>query len=447
MYQTEIETGEEFAPVLKSNKSHMNLILDALDNDCHTLSKIRKHTNLTDAEITLELGILDGIETQHRPGPPVSTWWRKNTVPKGRIYIGAGGKVEVLEETPARDFTKEKEEKNAQIQQAIENFKKMVAEQAPIKPLVVKEKVQVLPEFKPVMISHPANESYCNLPLTVLRQHSENPREYVEVYDDCFIELTDSIREKGILEPLIVSLNPDKLTYRIIAGHRRFKAAEAAGLKEVPCIIKNFASIEEEIEIMLIENMQRQGLNYTQEARAFAKLLKNNDVHAVARRTGKTQSYIKQSQLFLKLSPEIQLLIDREELPLGTGLALAGLQFDQQKKLLPRVGKMTVKKVEELVKNVKSSIDQRPAKPYGFTPMKKERVTTDEEKFTRSGSIKSLEALNGVYFSPYVLQKAFDDICLDSCMEQKDQSICHSCPVPRFVESIVRRVKRGDNEK
>lgn len=468
--------GDGYTPVLKSDPVARDLILEVIDRekkDCHTIRQIReavglssKNPNgLSDDAIHFELQVLQGIEIYHRPGPPVITYWKKGQQPPEdcKVYIGTGGKVEIIAPGEKKDFQAEIARKNAEIlKNAKENQLKTPVSLPPgttqkisqildLPPHLKHEKeIAVIKELKDekLDLSESDLDSLLQnldrlevklIPISLLRYHPHNPREYVDIYEEDFIDLTNSIREKGVQEPLLIVLNDDRKTYRVVAGHRRWKGAEAAGLTTVPCLVKKYPSLEYEIEVMYIENEQRKGLTYTQQAKTFQKLLKSNDVHALARRTGKKQSFINDLLKLLKLAPEIQMMVDRGELQLGTGKALAALPFETQKKLIPRVARLRVSEAEILVKQTKETLGIKKYKPLAKT---RERVTTDEEKFTRSGALKSLENIGGTFFSPYILQKAFDDVCLDSCLEQKDQSICHSCPVPRFIASLVRRVNQ-----
>lgn len=460
--------GDEYAPVLMSDPKAKDLILKAIDcekSNCHTLREIKaevgwteeRPNGLTDEVILFELQVLKGIEVYHRPGPPVTTYWKLDQKPQDdwKVYIGIGGKVEFIKPGEKKDFSAEIEKRNRQILEAAAKQRQLLSNnranlhQPSSKniPSAQKNIAQKPGELEKIQLSNSEVDQLINkvdrieiveINNDLLRYNQHNPREFVDEYEDEFIELTDSIREKGVQEPLLVVLNPDG-TYRIVAGHRRWRAAIAAGLTTVPCIIKKYPSLEYEIEVMLIENEQRKGLTYTQLAKTYQKLLKTNDVHALARRTGKKQTFIQDLLKLLKLAPEIQLMVDRGELQMGTAKALSVLDFPNQKKLIPRVSRLRVNEAQDLIKKVKDSLGIQKYKPILKT---RQRVTTDKEKFTRSGAIKSLDSLGGTFFSPYILQKSFDDVCLDSCMEQKDESICHSCPVPRFIEAAIRRVNK-----
>ena len=106
----------------------------------------------------------------------------------------------------------------------------------------------------------------------------EQPRKHFE--EDALLELADSIKQFGVLQPLIVQKRKDY--YEIIAGERRWRAAKLAGVKEVPVIVKNYTD-QEILEISLIENIQRENLNPIEEAMAYKKLLNEFNLHTIIR--------------------------------------------------------------------------------------------------------------------------------------------------------------------
>ena len=106
--------------------------------------------------------------------------------------------------------------------------------------------------------------------ISEVEPNREQPRKYFD--EDALLELADSIRQFGILQPLLVKKKEDY--YEIIAGERRWRAAKLAGIKEVPVIIKEFTD-QEVVEISLIENIQRENLNPIEEAQAYRRLMKS----------------------------------------------------------------------------------------------------------------------------------------------------------------------------
>ncbi len=177
--------------------------------------------------------------------------------------------------------------------------------------------------------------------------------------EDSLQELADSIKQHGIIEPLIVQ-KKDK-GYEIIAGERRWRAARIAGLKEIPVIVKEY-SPQEIFEIALIENIQREDLNPIEEAIAYKKLieefqLKQDDV---ADRVGKSRVTVTNSMRLLKLDERVQQMLIDDMLSGGHARALLSLNDnEQQYQTAVKVfdEKLSVRETEKLVKKL---LEQQP---------------------------------------------------------------------------------------
>ena len=147
--------------------------------------------------------------------------------------------------------------------------------------------------------------------------------------EDALDELADSIRQVGIIQPLIVKKKDDH--YEIIAGERRWRAAKMAGLKEVPVIIREYSE-QEQMEIALIENIQREDLNPIEEALAYQKLsemfhVKHEDI---AERVGKSRTAVTNSMRLLKLDPKVQEMLSQGLISSGHARALLALENGDQ---------------------------------------------------------------------------------------------------------------------
>ncbi|MEO0294715.1 MAG: ParB/RepB/Spo0J family partition protein [candidate division WOR-3 bacterium] len=142
-------------------------------------------------------------------------------------------------------------------------------------------------------------------------------------------ELVESIKEKGIIEPVIV--RPIKEGYEIIAGHRRFLAAKEIGLMEIPCIVKEVSDTEA-AEISIIENIQRENLNPIEEAIAIKRLIDEfNLTHEeVAKKIGKSRVYVTNLLRLLKLPSEIKEKIEKGELSEGHARVLLSLKDEEE---------------------------------------------------------------------------------------------------------------------
>ncbi len=147
--------------------------------------------------------------------------------------------------------------------------------------------------------------------------------------DDAIKDLAVSIKEKGVLQPLIVSRNGDG-SFSIIAGERRWRAAHVAGLKKIPALIKNVSS-QDAIEIALIENIQREELNPLETAEAFQRLLKEFSItqEELSQKVGKDRATIANYLRILKLPDEIKTLINSESISVGHAKALLVLESKQ----------------------------------------------------------------------------------------------------------------------
>lgn len=180
--------------------------------------------------------------------------------------------------------------------------------------------------------------------------------------EDSLLELSDSIRQFGVLQPLIVQ---DKEGYyEIIAGERRWRAAKMAKLKEIPVIIKNFSE-QEVVEISLIENIQREDLNPIEEALAFKRLLE--DFHLkqdeVAERVSKSRTAVTNSMRLLKLSEKVQQMVIDDMLTTGHARALLGIddpdkQYSMAQEIFDK--KLSVRETEKLVKKIQTEKNVAP---------------------------------------------------------------------------------------
>lgn len=172
---------------------------------------------------------------------------------------------------------------------------------------------------------------------------------------DEMIELTTSIKEYGIIEPLIVRINnQDK--FELIAGERRLRAAQMAGLTEVPVILKDYDD-KKTAQIALIENLQRSNLNAIEEAHAYKSLTEKFSMTQgeVARKVGKSRSHIANFMRLLKLTKPIQELISIGKLNMGQAkplLAIEDEKLQQKAANLVIEKELSARKTEELVKKI-----------------------------------------------------------------------------------------------
>ena len=188
--------------------------------------------------------------------------------------------------------------------------------------------------------------------ITKVEPNREQPRKNFD--EDALQELADSIKQYGIVEPLIVQ--DRKTHYEIIAGERRWRAAKLAGLKEVPVIVRNYTE-QEIVEISLIENIQREDLNPIEEAQAYKRLLTEFHLKQdeVAERVSKSRTAVTNSTRLLKLCDEVQQMIIDDMITTGHARALISIEDpEQQYTIAQKVfdEKLNVRDVEKLVKNL-----------------------------------------------------------------------------------------------
>ena len=199
--------------------------------------------------------------------------------------------------------------------------------------------------------------------------------------EDALLELSDSIKQFGVLQPLLVRKRKDY--YEIIAGERRWRAAKLAGVKEVPVIEKEYTD-QEILEICLIENIQRENLNPIEEAIAFKRLLEefNLKQDEVAERVSKSRTAVTNSMRLLKLSDKVQQMIIDDMISTGHARALLAiddpeLQYTLANKIFDE--KLSVRETEKLVKEIKN-----PKKPKEKKPVANSFIYQDLEEKMKS---------------------------------------------------------------
>jgi ParB family chromosome partitioning protein len=169
---------------------------------------------------------------------------------------------------------------------------------------------------------------YCQLPVIQLTRGSYQPRRHFD--PEQLEELAQSIRSHGIVQPIVVRpISHEK--YEIVAGERRWRAAQLAGIETIPCLVKSYSD-EQTAEIATLENVNRVDLNPIEEAQAYQRLIQEfGYIHEeIAAAVGKVRSKITNSLRLLKLEPQIQQWLMDNQLSEGHGKVLAGLPPRQQ---------------------------------------------------------------------------------------------------------------------
>jgi len=206
------------------------------------------------------------------------------------------------------------------------------------------------------------SKNYFICPIEKIRPNRNQPRKHFSV--EKLEELAASIREQGIIQPLVVTRKDDG--YEIIAGERRWRAAQKAGLHEIPVVIRE-ATPDSVMELALIENIQRQDLNAIEEAHAYRSLVEHFSISQedVARRVGKNRTTVTNALRLLKLPEDIQRDIVEERLSMGHARALLPLENGEligkaRHEILHR--QLSVRATEELVRRLKINPHSTPAK-------------------------------------------------------------------------------------
>ena len=196
--------------------------------------------------------------------------------------------------------------------------------------------------------------------ISMIEPNREQPRKKFD--EDALQELSESIKQYGILQPLLVSDKKDY--YEIVAGERRWRAAKMAGLKEVPVVVKEF-STQEIVEISLIENIQIEDLNPVEEAMAYKRLI--DEFHLkqdeIAERVSKSRTAVTNSMRLLKLDSRVQQMMVDEMISAGHARAILAIsdpeqQYNAAMKVFDE--KLSVRETEKLVKSILTPTKKKP---------------------------------------------------------------------------------------
>ncbi len=212
--------------------------------------------------------------------------------------------------------------------------------------------------------------------------------------EDALQELADSIKQFGLLQPILVQ--DRKEYYEIIAGERRWRAAKLAGLREIPVIVRNYTD-QEIVEISLIENIQREDLNPIEEALAYRRLLEEFHLKQdeVAERVSKSRTAVTNSMRLLKLCDNVQQMIIDDMLSTGHARALIPIEDEEmQLQLAQRIfdEKLSVREVEKIVKGILKPETDKPKKeetPQSIQYIYQNIENQLKEKFSRKVEITS----------------------------------------------------------
>ena len=256
-----------------------------------------------------------------------------------------------------------------------------------------------------------ANE--VNILISLIDRNQNQPR---KIFDDKSLqELADSIKEYGIIQPLIVTKRGDR--YLIVAGERRFRAAKIAGLKEVPVIVKDMTD-QEIREVALVENLQRENLNPIESARAIQELISKHNLtqEQIADKIGKSRPLIANTLRLLTLCPQVIKMVESGKLSAGHARTLIVIENPEIQLQIAELAVKANLSVRELEKYVKEILNPKPVKQKKEIEQSlelKEFAKKMQDKFKTKITIIGNDKKGKIvinYFSASELQKIYDEI-------------------------------------
>lgn len=250
-----------------------------------------------------------------------------------------------------------------------------------------------------------------HLPVDLLQRSAYQPRRNFD--QDALRELADSIRAQGIVQPVVVRPLTDSGKYEIIAGERRWRAAQLVGLHEIPAVVRELNE-QSAMCLALIENIQRQDLNPLEEARAISRLMQDFDMthEGVAEAVGRSRSTVTNLMRLLDLHDKVKPLLESGDLEMGHARTLLSLPADRQPEVAGMVVKrgLSVRKTEALVRQL---LNASPAKnrPKKRSDPNIERLESDlSERLGSSVRIKHGRAGKGMVQISYSSLDELDGI-------------------------------------
>jgi len=229
---------------------------------------------------------------------------------------------------------------------------------------------ELLAGSKPAMVAsgeeaaESGQDTLKNLPVDLMQRGRYQPR--VDMHPETLQELADSIKAQGVVQPIVVRPIGDK-RYEIIAGERRWRASQMAGLQEVPCVVRDVPD-QAAMAMALIENIQRENLNPMEEARALQRLIQEFELthQQTAEAVGRSRAAVSNLLRLLDLEEEVRTLVEHGDLEMGHARALLALQGEAQGEAARHVVAqgLSVRETERLVKRQQEqSKGGKPARP------------------------------------------------------------------------------------
>ena len=203
-------------------------------------------------------------------------------------------------------------------------------------------------------VTEPVSNGLAEIPVEWIQPGKYQPRRIID--DEALQELAASIRAQGVMQPIVLrSVGENR--YEIIAGERRWRATQLAGLDKIPCVIKE-VNDEAAVAMSLIENIQREDLNPMEEALALQRLIEEFDLthQQVAEAVGKSRAAVSNFLRLINLAPEVTQMLVHGDIEMGHARALLSLTNDQQGKLAREIASsgLNVRQAEALVRKLAS---------------------------------------------------------------------------------------------
>tara|TARA_B110000037_G_scaffold20515_2_gene22128 strand:+ start:1108 stop:1977 length:870 start_codon:yes stop_codon:yes gene_type:complete len=203
-------------------------------------------------------------------------------------------------------------------------------------------------------VTEPVSNGLAEIPVEWIQPGKYQPRRIID--DEALQELAASIRAQGVMQPIVLrSVGENR--YEIIAGERRWRATQLAGLDKIPCVIKE-VNDEAAVAMSLIENIQREDLNPMEEALALQRLIEEFDLthQQVAEAVGKSRAAVSNFLRLINLAPEVTQMLVHGDIEMGHARALLSLTNDQQGKLAREIASsgLNVRQAEALVRKLTS---------------------------------------------------------------------------------------------
>lgn len=230
----------------------------------------------------------------------------------------------------------------------------------------------------PAARTRAVEEPPTSLPIEALERNPNQPRRTFD--EDALAELTASVREKGVLQPLLVRpIGGGR--YQIVAGERRWRAAQAAGVAEAPVVVRELDD-REVLEIGIVENVQRADLDPVEEAFAYRALMNDfgRTQESVAQIVGKSRSHVANSMRLLNLPEPVQQMLQRGELSAGHARALLGATDPERLAAEVVAGEMSVRQTEDAVRTESAGARSKPRRNGGGRGAERSVDTRDLEE-------------------------------------------------------------------